>query len=257
MIRPLLILALVAPAVLAAQEPADRVYELADVETAPVPANLEELRAALESTYPPGKRDVAATVSVAFVLGPDGVPREVGVTESTDTAFDAATVGAIGRLRFSPATVQGRPVAVRVEVPVQWEPSTSPPALAADSRAAADSADSADSVATAGEPRVYSLARVDSPPRPTNVAALRGALNRHFPARLRDHSVQAVVQVRFVVTERGAVIHPRVTHTTDARFDAATLEAVRVLRFIPGRIDGRPVRTWVEIPIEWANRSPR
>lgn len=59
------------------------------------------------------------------------------------------------------------------------------------------------------------------------------------------------MQVRFVVTERGEVGPGRVTHSSDARFDAATIQAIRVLRFRPGQVGGRAVPAWVELPIAW------
>lgn len=240
-----------------AQEPAPgRVYELAEVETQPVPANLDDLRAALEATYPAGKRAAGqgARVSVAFVLSPDGVPRDLSVTQSTDAAFDSATVAGLALLRFTPATVEGRPVAVRVEVPVQWEPGDDavPPAPA----------DGPEASAGAGVPasldgvRVYTLAELDEVPSPSNLPALRREMERLFPAALRNAGIQGQVQVRFVITEQGAVVGAAVISTNDPRFNAVTLEAVRALRFRPGRIAGRAVRTQVDLPIEWNVAAP-
>lgn len=237
--------ALCCAATAAAAQDAPRVYELAEVETQPVPSNLEELRAALESTYPAEKRAAGqgARVSVAFVLGTDGVPRELNVTESTDAAFDSVTVAALGLLRFAPATAGGQPVAVRVEVPVEWEPRVEAATAApADADAAPETSDGV---------RVYKLEEVDPQPRPTNLPALRRELDRVYPPALRDARIEGVVQVRFVITESGEVAGAAVTSSTEPRLNAATLEAVRVLRFSPGRIGRRAVRTQVELPIRW------
>jgi TonB family protein len=212
-----------------------------------VPVNLEELRAALESTYPAEKQAAGqgATVSVAFVLGTDGVPRGVAVTGSTDAAFDSATVAAVSLLRFSPATIAGRPVTVRVEVPVEWEPDTSTPEPYAASHAARDA------IAAGGKPSAHELSEVDLQPRPTNLSAFYRELSRVYPPDLRSAGVGATVHVRCVVTERGEVESASVTYSSDARFDAPTIEAVRILRFRPGQIGGHAVRTWVDLPIAW------
>lgn len=233
---------------LPAQEPAaPRVYELADVETQPVPTNLETLRTALESTYPAARQAAGqgATVAVAFVLGADGTPRELSVTQSTDAAFDSATVAAMALLRFTPATVGGQPVAVRVEVPVQWEP-----AAPAEDFTGTGNAAAAPEVAPDGV-RIYLLSELDEMPRPANLPALRRELERMYPHELRDASITGLVQVSFVISEQGEVGSASITSTSDSRFNEATLQAVRVLRFRPGRVDGRAVRTRVELPIQW------
>lgn len=242
--------ALAAPA----QAPADsvRVFELTEVEAQPRPTNVDELRAALNAGYPAAMRGQGrgARVSVVFVVGPDGVPRDLAVATSTDAGFDAATLAAVAVLRFTPATVAGAPVPVRVEVPVQWQPDAPP----------ADSAASAPppaAQAPAGEPApdgspAYELRQVREQPRPRNVSMLRAELQRLYPQRLRQMGVRATVQVRFLITAEGEVASPRVTQSTNAEFDALTLEAIRVVRFTPGQVDGRPVNTWVELPIQWS-----
>lgn len=243
--QPILFALLAIAPALPAQEPADSVFALADVETAPVATNIEELRAVLEATYPADKRAAGqgATVTVAFVLGTDGVPRGVAVTESTDAAFDSVTVAAMGMLRFSPATVGGRPVAVRLEVPVQWEPDAREAERAADARA--------DSIASGGMQGVYELSGLEVLPRPTNINELREQMQRLYPAELRRAGVGATVQVRFIITEQGDVGPGRITSSTDARFDALTIQVLRMLKFHPGQVGGRAVPTWAELPILW------
>lgn len=235
-----------APA-LAAQQPADSVYDLAAVKTLPRPLNLDELRVALQAGYPPHLRAAgqAGEVSVTFVLGSDGVPRGVAVKRSTDAAFDSATVASVSLLRFSPARVGDKPVPVRVELPVHWTVAAPKPAPAAAASAAADS------VAAPDPRRTYELRDVDPKPRPIDLSTLSRAMRRMYPPTLHTDFVENTVQVRFAVTAEGGVDSASVTHSTDPRFDRLTLEAIRRLRFTPGRINGRPVRTWVELPLVW------
>lgn len=313
------LLALAAPA-LAAQELPDIIYELADVETVPILTNAEELQAALDSTYPPERRasGQGATVAVAFVLGADGVPRHLRVAETTDEAFDSPTRAAIARLRFSPATVGGRPVAVHVEVPLEWparEPVPNPVADAGadappeagaaagtvagsvDERQAAGAAEtdsagrrrSAVAAVRASAARAekgeftgvpvgtdvervytpanvvadgrnaYELSTVDVQPRPRNIRQLRLELERLYPADLRRSATRGIVQLRFRITETGEVDASSIviTSITDVRFAGPTVQAIQVLRFSPARVDGRPVKVWVELPIQWeVDRTP-
>jgi TonB family protein len=237
-----------------AQESAvPRVYELADVETRPVPTNLERLRAALESTYPAEKQAAGqgATVSVAFVLGADGTPRDLTVMQSTDAAFDSATLAAMALLRFTPATVGGQPVAVRVEVPVQWKPAAPAEAQTADFTGVGVTETEREPEIAPDGVRVYSLSEVDEMPRPTNLPALRRELKRVYPHELRDAAIRGLVQVSFVISEHGEVGTATVTSSNDPRFNEVTQQAIRVLRFRPGRLGGRAVRTRVELPIQW------
>jgi protein TonB len=99
--------------------------------------------------------------------------------------------------------------------------------------------------------RVYALEEVDQAPHPTNIAALRQELERVYPSMLRDVSVKGVVQVAFVVSEQGEVGRAWVTSSSDPRINQATLQAIRVLRFRPGRVNGRAVPTRVLLPIHW------
>ncbi|MBW3630679.1 MAG: energy transducer TonB, partial [Gemmatimonadetes bacterium] len=89
------------------------------------------------------------------------------------------------------------------------------------------------------------------PPRPRNVRELQRALERLYPPELRDLGVTAEVEVRFRVDEAGNVQSPSISRSNDPRFNSATLAAVQVLRFIPARVGGKPVKAWVCIPIRW------
>jgi len=96
-----LLLAL-APRPAAAQAPEG--YEapvLQNSATLDYPAELRDLPA------PPGGR-----VEVRYVVGVDGVPRELEVTRSVHPVLDAAARDAVARLRYQPGQLRGRPVEV-------------------------------------------------------------------------------------------------------------------------------------------------
>ena len=224
---------------MAAQVPAaqpDSIYALAQVEVRPEALNGEELGAAVFAKYPPRLREagVSGEVTVSLVVGSDGLPRNVELVSSTDTLFNAPTLEAVSLLRFSPAKIGGRPVAVRVVFPVPWTAGPAPEAPGPDSTG------------------TYALAEVEVQPRPVNREDLQRALERSYPPELKDAGTTGVVQVRFRISPDGLVTNPRVTNSTDPRFNDATLAAVQVLRFRPAQIGRRRVAVWVELPIQWS-----
>lgn len=97
-------------------------YELAVVEEVPRPRNLAEFRRALQRQYPPELRAarIPGLVTVRFRVTAQGTTEGFILRGSTDPRFDQPTVEALRTLRFSPARINGGPVAVWVELPVQW-----------------------------------------------------------------------------------------------------------------------------------------
>jgi TonB family protein len=245
-----LVLALAAAAPSAAQQTAadaPRVYDLHEVEVLPRPQNVADFTAALGRGYPAHLRasGVGGTVQVAFVVSPAGEPSDVRVLSTPDSGFSQPTVQAVSLLRFTPAQVQGRPVAVRVEQPITWRVEAAP--------AAAQAPVLPDSI------HVYAVEEADVRPLPLNFrdfdAAVRALYAREF------HSTGATAQVvaRFAVDPSGAPRYAHVVRSSDVRFDAPTLVAVGMLRFQPAQREGAPVWVWMEVPVEWekpAERAP-
>lgn len=245
-------------------KPADpgRVYELSEVEAQPVPVNVADLRAALAAGYPPAllAAGTGGRVMLSFVVAEDGAVRDARVVSSSDPAFNAPSMAAISVLRFSPGAVRGSAVATRVEIPVQWQ--APPPVAQAQAQHAGEGVVSSAGRTQDGERvytmtdvvaqvRTYELSQVEEQPRPLNIADLRRALERNYPAELRSASSTGTVQVRFRVTAQGTTEAFTITHTTDPRFNRATIESVRALRFRPAKVGGRPVAVWVELPVQW------
>jgi TonB family protein len=93
---------------------------------------------------------------------------------------------------------------------------------------------------------------VEELPRILNEREFTRALMQEHPRVESNPGVQALVQVRFRVEEDGTTSVPSITRSNDARFNAPTLSALRSLRFRPAKVNGRPVKVWVEMPISWA-----
>ncbi|HEX6913545.1 MAG TPA: TonB family protein [Longimicrobium sp.] len=89
------------------------------------------------------------------------------------------------------------------------------------------------------------------PPTPssTRLHCLRSPSCASAP--LREQAPRATVQVRFRVNADGTTEAFTIIRSTDTRYDAASIEALRHLRFVSGKVDGRTVAVWMELPIQW------
>lgn len=236
-----------------------RVYDLTEVEQPPRAANLPDLQAALAAGYPPAELQAgtAGTVLISFVVRADGTVADAGVVQSTDSVFDGPTITALAALRFTPAQVAGRPVPVRAQMNIQWQPPR--PAEAVAKEGTVTSAGRTEQ----GEPvyamsqvvadggRVYEVDEVEVEPRPRNLPELRRALERAYPSHLRDRGTMGQVNVRLRVDRQGMPHDMVITRTSNTEFNRPTLESLALLRFRPARLNGQPVDVWVDIPIEW------
>lgn len=237
------LLALAAVPSAAQQAPGDsaRIYHLHEVEVLPQPQNAADFAAALRDGYPANllESGVGGTVQLAFVVRPDGVPADVRVVSTPDSAFDAPSVQAVSLLRFTPAQVQGRPVAVHVEQPITWraEPAT----------VGATAPELPDSI------QVFAVEEADVRPLPQNLTDFTAALRELYPREMKAAGTGAEVLVRFAVDVAGQPQYAHVLRSTDARFDAISLDAVRRLRFEPARRAGGRVWVWMEVPLEWGH----
>lgn len=106
---------------------------------------------------------------------------------------------------------------------------------------------------TPADEGTYELSAVEELPSLSNRADFGRQLARNYPPLLRDAGVTGTVNVRFRVLEDGRVDAEsiQITSSTHEQFDDPTMRAVRTLRFRPAKVNGRPVKVWVEQPITW------
>ena len=73
-------------------------------------------------------RQVGGTAVLNVALAANGYPVKVDVQQSSGTkALDDLAVAAVREWKFRPATVRGRPVTSRLQVPVKFTPPNPPP----------------------------------------------------------------------------------------------------------------------------------
>lgn len=90
----------------------ERIYNPADVTSAARPLHL------VKPSYTDRARRnaVQGTVILQFVINSEGIPKQIRISKSLDVELDQASVDALKMWRFSPATKDNKPVAVRASL---------------------------------------------------------------------------------------------------------------------------------------------
>jgi TonB family protein len=191
----------------------------------------ERLRVEL---FPPAAREAGLEVgstTVKFRLRTDSTadPASITVEWRTNPLFDEPAKAFITQIRFTPATIGGRPVEAWIRQPVSFHASRA---------------------SSGGTFRIV--------PREEPVLLNGGDLPRliaeSYPAALRDAGVTGSVLLRFRVDATGAVEPDRVmvNLTTDPAFEEPAAAVARMLRFKPAtEMDGPSMAAWVTMPIHF------
>jgi len=75
-----------------------------------------------KAKYPEKERKARheGIVTLGVIVGSDGEPRDISVLSSLSPDFDKAAIDALKQWKFSPATKDGKPVAVKIAVQVDF-----------------------------------------------------------------------------------------------------------------------------------------
>lgn len=98
---------------------------------------------------------------------------------------------------------------------------------------------------------IHSLSQLSELPRLADVKQAGKAINKAYPRSLQRRGIGGRVQLRFVVGADGKVDGGTVevvAASVEELGEAAKMAAVELL-FVPGKIDGSPVKTMVLFPI--------
>lgn len=95
-------------------------------------------------------------------------------------------------------------------------------------------------------------------PRLLNEREVARALERGYPALLREAGIGGTTLVWFFLDEDGRVLRTQVNATSgyDA-LDRAALEVAAIMRFSPAMNRNDRVRVWVSVPIRFEVRTPQ
>ncbi|MEW5773091.1 MAG: energy transducer TonB [Thermodesulfobacteriota bacterium] len=240
------------------------------LESLPAPAGLgAPLVCTLDLTaLPPAASAPASSPALAAAPpAPQPAPRPAPKPRAASAPKPAAS---------KPAPVpEAQPVSVRESAPAETPPApasapapAAPPAPEASPAAAGTAAESpaaageglasatpargggggpgAASGVQGGGGRGFELSQVDTVPRLTR------RFEPEYPYAARSRNLSGTVTVRFLVDEDGRVDELTVLSAEPAGvFEHSVLKAVRRWRFKPGERAGRPVPTWVVLPVRF------
>jgi protein TonB len=90
----------------------------ADANVAPKPIHIEK------PIYPAEFRSaqIAGYALTDFIIDTSGTPTQVQIVRASDQAFAVAALAAMELWRFSVGEKNGKPVACRVEIPIEFKP---------------------------------------------------------------------------------------------------------------------------------------
>jgi TonB family protein len=104
---------------------------------------------------------------------------------------------------------------------------------------------------------VYDISSVEVKPSLSNSSDVQRALERNYPPLLRDAGVGGTVQLSFRVNEDGRVDPStiEVVSSDNEQFSEAAKKVVERMRFRPAKVNDRPVKVLVQLPIQFAPQS--
>lgn len=70
-----------------------------------------------------------------------------------------------------------------------------------------------------------------------------------YPEIARRAGIEGQVMVAALINDRGLVIEAVITASDNALLNASAMRAVILTEFTPGTVNGKPIKTWVRIPI--------
>lgn len=95
----------------------ETIFEVVEQDPVPI-GGLAGIQSRVEYPAMALRAGIEGRVFVQFVVGTDGVPRDIVVVRSLCPACDEAAVKAIRETRFEPGRQRGQPVSVRFSIPI-------------------------------------------------------------------------------------------------------------------------------------------
>jgi periplasmic protein TonB len=100
------------------QDASEQVYRVGHGVTAP------RVISQARPNYPQDARKghAAGPIDVTMIVGSDGTPRDVKTIHGISPELDKAAIDAAEKFRFRPASKEGKPVAVEIQVEFYFQP---------------------------------------------------------------------------------------------------------------------------------------
>ena len=223
----------------------------------PVLQNRDELMAMMEKEYPPLLRDagIVGEARLYFLIGKDGTVLRFLLDQSSGhPALDAAALRVAEHYEFAPAKLRDDPVPVWVSFPVTFTlgegENRSPMVLNEDAPPAPEAEGLRPDPQAEPAFTPFTVA-----PSITNRDEVVAAMEREYPAELRDLAIGGTVRVYFFINEEGVVERTLIDRSSgqDA-LDEAAMKVASVYRFTPALNKSKKVPVWVSFPITFQVR---
>ena len=175
-----------------------------------------------------------------FVVKKDGTVGDVKVLRSLSPEQDAEAERVVRMLKFTPGMMQGKPVDVWYTLPVSFrskadaKPASPRTAPAAGESIAGDDAYTAVETMPRYEGGEAALMKFIAP----NLKWIPGGKNGRLI-------------MQFVVKKDGTVGDVKVLRSLSPEQDAEAERVVRMLKFTPGMMQGKPVNVWYTLPVSF------
>ena len=175
-----------------------------------------------------------------FVVKKDGTVGDVKVLRSLSPEQDAEAERVVRMLKFTPGMMQGKPVDVWYTLPVSFRSK-------ADAKPASPRTAPAAGESIAGDD---AYTAVETMPRYEGGGA---ALMKFIASNLKwiPGGKNGRLIMQFVVKKDGTVGDVKVLRPLSPEQDAEAERVVRMLKFTPGMMQGKPVNVWYTLPVSF------
>ncbi len=230
---------------------------------APEVVNRQEIGAALEAEYPPLLREagVGGTVLIHLFINEEGEVENALVAESSGHApLDQAALRVGHRFELTPALNRDQPVPVWIQIPITFtsrsgDGDASASGAGTGGQAAGAAASPGGGASLAELAREPTFTPFTQAPEVTNRSAVAEALEREYPALLRDAGVEGRALVHILIDPQGSVHAVEIADPSGhPALDDAALRVARSMTFAPARRDGDAVPVWIQIPLSFQLR---
>ena len=188
--------------------------------------------------YPPEalRKRREGRVYVGYIIGCDGEIADAWVQEGVTPELDRAALQVIKEMpRWTPATVNGRPVRIKYTQPIAFRlpPKPKEPVFSSE---------------TLDGEKVYTWVK-EAPRYPEGLDALSERTTIYLPGT-DSEGRRELVYVQFIIDKEGYVRRPKILRGLDSHTNEEVLRTLSVLpRWEPGKVDGRPVNCLYTMPI--------
>ena len=206
------------------------------------------------------KRQGVVTVSV--VVAHDGNVQSACVDQPLGYGLDEQAVDAVRSWKFTPATLNGQPVAIQLLVEVDFHlsdkadatdpdsmkaPAINAPSTPAPEPAPSDEKHAAANAASEASTRIATVAigKGVTPPRPI-FSPTPDSAHGSGPAKY-----SGTVTLQLVVSTEGKAEEIKVLKSLGPGLDQKAIDALRQWKFQPAMKDGQPVATQIEIDVDF------